>query len=167
MEMPLGERLSDVDKLRSWKDQIPLHYVYTAGVAGERFLRGLQEGKILAAKCGKCRRMYLPPKIYCVNCYVEIKEFVDVGHSAVVGAITKSWVGFDGGRSKEPRTYAYLKFKGVTGGLVHYPSADGVKLGTRVTARFKPRADRKGTILDIEDFVPQVTRQGSATSSNV
>ena len=149
--MPLSERITNVDDLRSWKDQIPLHYVYTSGVAGEKFLRGLRDGKILAAKCKSCGRQYLPPKMYCVNCYLEITEFAEVGPQASVRALAESHVNFDGTVAPNPRTFAFVAFKGVTGGIVHY-AGGGLKVGSRVTARFRPKAERKGTMLDIEGF---------------
>jgi uncharacterized OB-fold protein len=149
--MPLNERITRVDDLRSWRDQIPFHYVYTAGVAGERFFRGLQDGKILAANCSSCGRKYLPPKMYCVNCFVEISDFVDVGSVAKVRALAESRFDFDGNAAQAPRTFAFLTFKGVEGGILHY-AGDGLKVGSRAIARFRPKQERKGTMLDIEGF---------------
>ena len=96
--MPLKERVTNVERLRTWRDQIPFHYEYTAGLAGERFLRGLQEGKILAAECSKCGKRYVPPKAYCVDCYLEISNFTEVGPQGVVTAVAQSSVNFDGER---------------------------------------------------------------------
>jgi uncharacterized protein len=66
----LSERATRVDALRSWTDAIPLRFDYSAGVAGEKFLRGLEKGEILAAACDKCGATYMPPKMYCVECFV-------------------------------------------------------------------------------------------------
>ncbi len=151
--MALSERITNVEELRSWKGLIPLHYEYTAGVVGERFLRGLQQGKILAAKCGNCGRSYLPPKVYCVNCYLEIKHFRKVGPSGTISAVAESHVDFEGRPTKRPRTFAFVTFSGVTGGLIHYARGSGLAIGAKVTPRFKPASKRKGTLLDIEEFV--------------
>jgi uncharacterized OB-fold protein len=149
--LPLKDRITSVNDLRSWKDEIPFHYVYTAGVAGERFLRGLQEGKILAAKCDNCGRMYLPPKMYCVECFAEIRNFVEVGPQARVKALAQSHFDFHGNKIDKPMTFAFLEFKGVIGGILHY-AGGGLEVGSRATARFRPRSERKGTVLDIEGF---------------
>lgn len=149
--MPLKERITTVDKLRSWEGEIPLHYVYTAGVAGEKFLRGLQEGKLLAANCEKCGSMYLPPKMYCVQCFAEISKFVEVGPLGIVRALAESHIDFQGNKLAKPVTFAFVEFKGVTGGLMHH-AREGLKVGAKVSTRFRPKAERKGTILDIEGF---------------
>ena len=148
--MSLGERITSVDRLRSWTDQIPFHYEYTAGVAGERFLRGLREGRILAASCPSCKRSYLPPKMYCVDCFVRLEKFTEVGSEGTVTALTESYVGFDGEKLGRPRTFAYVTYRGVTGGLVQRIEGRGLKVGDRVTPRFKPVSKRTGSMLDFD-----------------
>jgi uncharacterized OB-fold protein len=146
----LNERITSVDKLRSWTDKIPFHYEYTAGVAGEKFLRGLREGKILASECPKCRRRYLPPKMYCVDCFVGLKKYREVGPPGMVSAVTESYVDFQGRRLKSPRTYVYVTYSGVTGGLVQRAEGKGLRFGDKVTPKFKPSAMRTGSLLDFE-----------------
>jgi uncharacterized protein len=151
--MTLGERIANVDELRSWKDQIPFHYEYTAGVAGEKFLRGLKEGKILGAKCGNCGKTYLPPKTYCVDCYLEITSFPNVGVKGRVAALTGSLVDFEGKRTKKARTFVFVTFDGVTGGLIHHGVGSGLRIGGTVRPAFKAPSKRTGTLMDIEGFV--------------
>ncbi len=153
MSLPLKERITSIEGLRSWKDQIPFHYEYTAGLAGERFLRGLQAGKILAAECSKCGKRYVPPKVYCVDCYLEINRYREVGPEGVVAAVAHSSVGFGGERLAKPKTFLFVAFKGVTGGIIHTASVPGLKIGTKVLPVFKPQGKRKGTLLDVEGFV--------------
>ena len=152
MTMSLKERITSVEKLRSWTGQIPLHYQYTAGVAGEKFLRGLQEGIILASECASCGKRYIPPKIYCVECYREIKRFKRVGPEGMVAALAESRVGFEGDRLAKPRTFVFVVFKGVTGGLIHFATGTGLEIGSKVVPKFRAPAKRRGTILDIEGF---------------
>ena len=153
MMMSLKERITSIEKLRSWTDQIPFHYVYTAGVAGEKFLRGLREGRILASECMNCGKKYIPPKVYCVECYREVKRFKQVGPGGVVAALAESRVGFEGKRLAKPRTFAFVVFKGVTGGLIHFATGTGLEIGSKVVPQFRAPAKRQGTILDIEEFV--------------
>jgi len=149
----LKERINSVAKLRSWQDQIPFHYEYTAGVAGEKFLRGLMKGKILASHCSRCGKSYVPPKLYCVECYIRINHLKQVGPEGVVLALAESNVGFEGNRLAEPKTFILVGFKGVTGGLIHLARGTGLKVGSKVLPKFKKPTERRGTILDIEGFV--------------
>jgi uncharacterized OB-fold protein len=151
--MPLKERISSVDGMRFWKDRIPFHYEYTAGVAGEKFLRGLMEGKILASECGKCGKKFLPPRAYCVDCYARATRFVEVGVRGRVAAIADSHVAFDGTRLSSPERFGFISFDGVEGGIIHRVEGKAVGVGSAVKARFRPRERRRGTISDIEAFV--------------
>jgi uncharacterized OB-fold protein len=153
MTMSLKDRITSVEKLRSWTGQIPFRYEYTAGVAGEKFLRGLREGRILASECTNCGKKYIPPKVYCVGCYREIRRFKQAGPEGVVAALAESSVGFEGDRLVKPKTFAFIVFKGVTGGLIHFATGTGLEIGSRVVPKFRAPSKRQGTILDIERFV--------------
>jgi len=129
-----------------WTDGIPLHYEYTAGVAGEKFLRGLKSGKILAGYCPNCREVSLPPRIYCVTCYGKITRYIEVDPVGRVAAITSTGRG-EVGELK----FAFVTFKGVRGGMIHR-LLGRARAGSKVTPLFKPRSDRTGSILDIQGF---------------
>ncbi|MBI3859856.1 MAG: Zn-ribbon domain-containing OB-fold protein [Thaumarchaeota archaeon] len=151
--MPLGERVVRVDELRAWTDQIPFRYEYTAGVAGEKFLRGLQQGKVLAANCEKCGKKYIPPRMYCVDDFAEIKQFRPVKGSGRVAALARSYYDLEGNKRHTPKTFVFISFDGVEGGLIHYGMGEGLKIGTGVIPKFRPASKRKWTVLDIEGFV--------------
>jgi len=150
--MPPGERVASVGELRSWTDEIPFHYEYTAGLAGEKFLRGLAKGKILASHCTNCGRRYLPPKAYCVNCYRAVSEYVEVGTWGRASGVAVSHVAFDGTRLRRPKTFVFVTYAGTEGGLVHFASGEGLQVGDRVEPVFRPAKKRKGSVLDIEGF---------------
>ncbi|MDA4122272.1 MAG: cobalt transporter ApaG [Thaumarchaeota archaeon] len=147
----MEERIDSVEGIRQWTGSIPLHYEYTAGVAGERFLRGLAQGKIQAGYCANCKEASLPLRIYCIKCYGGVERSVLVRSAGKVAALTKTQFGQGGERLGEPVAFAYITFEGVTGGLVHRV-ADGVRVGSSVRPRFKPKRKRTGSILDIEFF---------------
>ena len=147
--MPIRERLEDVAEVRQWSDVIPFHYEYTAGVAGEKFLRGLMEGKILAGYCPVCKEAFLPARIYCVVCYGEITKFVRVGPVGRVRALTRSGKGEGGGGA-----FAFVTFDGVRGGMVHR-LLGRARAGSEVVARFRPAMERTGSVLDIQGFEPK------------
>ncbi|MDA4114368.1 MAG: zinc ribbon domain-containing protein [Thaumarchaeota archaeon] len=139
--MPIEERIESVADIRQWTDTIPFQYEYTAGVAGERFLRGLMDGKILAGYCPGCNESSLPARIYCVRCYGGITEYVEVEPVGKVRAVT----------SAKQDAFAFVTFKDVRGGLVHR-LLDRARAGTEVVPRFRPRSERTGSILDLQGF---------------
>lgn len=151
--MPINERISSNEELRSWTDRISLRYEYTAGVAGERFLRSLKKGVILAGRCARCGKKYVPPKSYCVDCYVSISEFEPVGPRGRVAALAESWVDFEGKRTEHPTVFAFVVFNGVEGGIIQRAEGEGLRIGSAVEPAFAREADRKGSLADIEKFV--------------
>src|ERR1700733_2256876 len=126
-------------KIVGWRDTIRLRYEYTAGIAGETFLRALKDGRILASKCARCGEVRIPPRIYCLECGGRTRIDVQVVHLGWVGAVSttiglarlrgrredKGAESADRAAARErPRgdsqaTFGYIKFAGVSGGLVH------------------------------------------------
>lgn len=151
--MPISERITSTDELRSWTDKIPLRYEYTAGVAGERFLRGLRDGRLLAGHCARCGRKYLPPKSYCVECFAPISDFEEVGPKGTVAALTESWVDFQGRRLNAPVLFAFVVFKGTVGGIIQKAEGKALRIGSDVVPRFAVDSARTGSLSDIECFV--------------
>jgi uncharacterized protein len=146
MVSPISERLDSANELRGWVDAIPLHYEYTAGVAGEAFLRGLIDGKILAGFCPNCESASLPARMYCVDCYSKTTKFVPAGRVGVVRAITKP-----AGAVSNRAVFGFIQFPGVKGGLVHR-IIHGARVGSKVRAVFKPKHQRVGAISDVLGF---------------
>ncbi len=145
--MPIFERLDANDRVRRWTDSIPLQYHYTAGVAGERFLRALRNGKLVGGRCTRCGLTFIPPKIYCVKCFGRVERLVDVPLLGRVGATTS-------GDGRRRAGFVFVTFDGVVGGLVHRALGRPPKIGARVRVRFRRKSERKGSILDIAGFEP-------------
>jgi uncharacterized OB-fold protein len=144
--MPIEERIDSVADVRQWTDSIPFQYEYTAGVAGEKFLRGLISGKLMAGYCPSCKESSLPARIYCVRCYGEITKYVKVGPVGKVKAVTSAKNG-----SGDALAFVYVTFKDVRGGIVHRLLGKA-RAGSEVVPKFKPRSERTGSILDIQGF---------------
>jgi uncharacterized protein len=142
----------------AWRDSIPLHYEHTAGAAGEGFLRGLKEGRIVASKCATCGEVRLPPRTYCLQCYSRTGVDVRIDHDGWIGSLSTKG---EGGSSL---TFGWIRFEGVTGGLLHRILHQGrpLRVGEGVRAVFLPTGERKGSILDIEGFRTTAgTRRGN------
>ena len=153
--MPILEKISQPLNARHWTDSIPLEYHYTAGVAGEKFRRELKEnGRFLVSKCAKCKKSYVPARMFCPSCFVEIKETHAIDEPGYVYSYTT--VNRNrAGEHAETVTLALIKFEGVEGGIVHRlddNAADKVVFGMKVVPILKEESGRSGALTDILSF---------------
>jgi len=155
--MPILEKISQSSQARHWTDSIPLEYHYTAGVAGEEFRRELKEnGRFLASKCSKCKNSYVPARMFCPSCFVEMKETRALEGPAYVYSYTTVNKNRTGEPS-EPVIIALVKFEGVKGGIVHKLHVDEssrVSFGMKVVPILKDIAERTGALSDIIALKP-------------
>ena len=156
--MPILEKISQPLQARHWTDSIPLEFHYTVGVAGEEFRRVLKEsGRFLSSKCGKCKTTYIPARMFCPSCFVEMKEtktFDELGYVYSFTTVSRNRTG----EHSEPLTIALVKFDGVKGGIVHkldVSEPSGVTFGMKVVPILRNREDRTGALTDIITFRPQ------------
>ena len=153
-----SERIWDAEKIRFMEGDMEADkYVYTAGLAGELFLKGLKEGKIIASKCSKCGTIYLPARAFCEKCFVEIKEHFEIKENGEVDTFTIQYVDKDGKPLEKPIIWAIIKYYGVEGGILHKlgeVEPDEVYIGMPVEPVFKPENERKGDMQDIMYFKP-------------
>ena len=130
----------------------PVHFRYTAGLAGERFLREIKvNGRLVAARCLKCDLNYLPPRIYCERCLSKLEDYVTIENIGTVDAFTVCREDSDGKDFPQPVTVALVRFPLAHGGLVHKMKGE-VAVGDKVHVVFKEKSKRTGSILDIEYF---------------
>jgi uncharacterized OB-fold protein len=144
-------------RILAWKDSIPLRYEYTAGTAGEAFLRGLKEGRIFASKCVTCGEVRLPPRAYCLQCSGRTRVDVEMLHSGTIASLSTVRLG----ASRPSTTFGFVKFEGVSGGLVHRLLHEGradPRVGDPVKPLFAPPEKRMGSILDIDGFQTKPTQ---------
>lgn len=125
-------------------------FVYTAGPIGTKWLEALKSGKLTAAYCPKCGRLYMPPKMYCPHDFQEVTELREVAPLGVVESYTVIHRDFYGEPLKEPKVLAFIKFPGVEGGLIHHVKTDRPRIGMKVRPNW--RAERRGLVTDIEYF---------------
>jgi uncharacterized OB-fold protein len=160
--MTFLERTTDVSKFRHWDVDMSVDYIYTSGIAGEKFFTALRDdGRLLAVRCPVCKVNQLPPRMFCESCFSKLSDYVDVPLEGKIAAITAVHIDRQGRPLDPPEVYAFVTFRGIEkGGLIHrfLAPADKAKAGMSVRVRVKPRAARTGTILDIEGFDP-VTSQ--------
>lgn len=152
------DKLTNPLHVRHWLGDMEADYIYTLGVAGERFFKEIKEnGKIMGAKCPSCNIIYVPPRMYCEKCFAKLKEWVDVGTKGVIHTFTIATIDVDGKKLEKPVIYALIKFERACGGLIHKigeVKPEKVKIGMKVEAVFKPLLERKASINDIKYFKP-------------
>lgn len=158
--MALIERIQDTRAAGYWPGRIPMNYVYTAGRAGEVFFRKLKDqGKFTGAQCPKCSTVYLPARMFCERCFERIEDhYVEVPNLGVVETFTVCYETYDE-QPKQPTLVAFIRLDGTDGGLMHWLAKidpQEVFIGLPVKAVFKAKAQRTGSILDIEHFVPAI-----------
>lgn len=126
-----------------WHDSIELDYVYTLGVAGERFFREALNGRIMASRCDECNRAYLPPRLYCSRCFKRLDRWVEVEKSGVLYSYT-----YVNGNSNDSyndgcTAYALVRFNGVDGGLICkvINKIKDLKIGVTVAVDLKVKDD--------------------------
>ncbi len=165
--MPILEKLSQPSQARHWTDSIPLEYHYTMGVAGEEFRRELRDnGRFLVSKCPKCKSTYVPARMYCPDCFIEMKDQYPIDKAGYVYSFTTVNRGRAGEEAMLPSTIALVKFDGVKGGIIHILDVDDpdqVSIGMKVAPSLKTLPQRTGTLTDILSFKP-ISQQSKPTS---
>jgi uncharacterized OB-fold protein len=140
--------------------QTTLRYSWTSGVAISRFLDGLKDGQIWARECDKCRRILVPPRMYCEEDFRPTDRWVRVKDTGKVNTFSISYVNNDASRRKKPIIVSVIEIDGASPqmGILHLlgeVEPDSVEIGMMVEAVWKPRAERTGAITDITYFRPR------------
>lgn len=153
--------MAGLEKPSRWQDAPPLYgdqgvwHQYTYGIAGEKFFRSLMEGKLLAATCPECGRRYLPPQMYCADCFRRTEEWEEVKPPGVVQSFTILHRDLDDAPLAEPQVVAFISFPGTCGGIIHLLGEvprDELCIGLLVEPVFAD--ERKGCWQDIRYFRP-------------
>lgn len=156
--MTFFEKTTDPRDLLHWKGNMEATYLYTSGHAGEDFFRALMDGKFIGNECPKCGKVYVPPMLYCEDCFVEIgdnyREFDGTGR---VQYYTVARMDTYGKESEDPEVWAVIIVNGADSGFTHKVDADPeeVESGLEVEPVLRPKNERRGTIRDIKCFRPK------------
>lgn len=139
------------------QDSFPVKSRYTAGLAGQEFLRQIKDNaKIFGTRCQACGLTFVPAREFCERCFQNLETWVDMGLTGTVYSYTLAYRNKDGSPKQEPEVIAAIRLG--DGLLLHRLgecSPEEVFIGQQVTARFKPQTERRGSIQDIMYFKPQ------------
>jgi len=141
-----------------YKSRINIPYSWWAGDTAGKFFKALRdEKKIIAPRCGRCGKVYLPPRKVCPDCFVENSEWVTVSDEGTVLSFTvaRRQMASIPKDKKAPVIWALIKLDGADTAILHFldgVASENVRIGMRVKAVFAE--DRKATIRDISHFRP-------------
>lgn len=136
---------------------VHLDYVYAASPEESAFFRGLAEGRILGQRCPACGKVYVPPRSACPVDGVPTAEEVELSQTGTVTTFCIVNVPFLGQKIQPPYVSAYVLLDGADIALQHLIlgiPADEVRMGLRVKAVWKPRAEWGTSIENISHFEP-------------
>jgi uncharacterized OB-fold protein len=134
-----------------------LDYDFTPGEATTRFLRGMQEGKILGQRCPECSKVYVPARGSCPCCAVPTREEVEIKDTGTVTTFCVVRVPSENIDLKLPYTAAHILLDGADlpfFALIQECDADDVRMGMRVEAVWAPKEEWGPTFENIRYFRP-------------
>ncbi len=130
---------------------------HTASLPESKFLRALEEGKLLAARTGDNGKVYFPPKEADPATGLELDQFLELEDKGTVTTFAIINIPFPGQRIKPPYVAAYVLLDGADIPFLHLVTeidpAD-VRMGMRVQAVWKPREEWGLGIDNIDYFRP-------------
>jgi hypothetical protein len=140
--------------------EVDARYAWDAGIAVGGYLRGLRRGVILARECRRCRRVLVPPRMFCEQCFRPTDRWLQVQDTGRVNTYSICYIRWDMEPLKEPEMPAVIEIDGASPGigfmhLLGEVDPDDVSVGMAVEAVWKPEGERTGSILDIRYFRPR------------
>lgn len=156
--MTFLEKQTDPTSFMHWRGDMQADYLYTNGVAGDRFFKHLKKkDTFLASRCPQCKKVFLPPRMFCEDCFCEIPEkgWLEVPAKGTVRLWTVAAINAHGEKLKEPRVIALIDIEKTDSamlGLVKTKNLNKDLCGQKVKAVLKSKSKREGTMKDILYF---------------
>ena len=156
------------DLTRVWHGTMPVEFLYTPGAAGLRFFQTLkQKGVLAVTSCAECNVTYLPPRLYCENCFADLgSAWREVSGRGRVHTFSLVHVDREGRRLERPEIVAFVRIEGTDGGLVTRlvnVAPSDVRLDMPVEMVLQPPRRRRAVLTDIVGFTPVRPKPASAT----
>ena len=143
--------------------EVDARYAWDTGIAVSEFLRGLRRGVILARECRKCRRVLVPPRMFCEQCFRPTDRWVEVADTGTVNTYSICHIRWDMEPLSEPELPAVIEIDGASRGIgimhkLGEVDPDDLAVDMAVEAVWAPEEERTGSILDIRYFRPRQAR---------
>jgi uncharacterized OB-fold protein len=140
-----------------WEPEV--QYAWSLGPANSRFLQELKRGRIIGRKCNHCKRVIVPPRMFCEYCYKPTTEWIYLKDTGTIETFSISYLDPNAQRIKEPILIGVISIDGASPkhGFMHYfgeMTKDEIHIDMKVRAVWKPEKERTGSITDIKYFKP-------------
>jgi uncharacterized OB-fold protein len=136
---------------------VRLEYTVNAGRAMTRYLRAIEQGRIVGQRCPSCRKVYVPPRGSCPTCAVPTDEDVELADRGTVTSFCIVRVPYPGQTIRPPYVSASILLDGADIPFLHLVSevpVEEVRMGLRVEAAWLPPEERGPTVESIRWFRP-------------
>ena len=142
------------DQIKTVHGSMMITSKYTAGIAGEEFLQKFKNGVITGSHCTKCKKSFLPARLFCERCFSRLKGDKVAPEEGTLKTFTEVHLDLDGKRLEKSIFVCFVSFSGFEGGLIHRlnPNGKKLKIGVKVKPVFVSPQNRKGSILDLSHF---------------
>jgi hypothetical protein len=136
---------------------VRLRYEHTTSAGESSYLRGLAEGRLLGQRCPACGKVYIPPRGACPVDGVPTTDEVELPDTGIVTTFCVVNVPYQGQRVTPPYVAASVLLDGADIAFQHLIlgcEPDQVRMGMRVAAVWKPRAEWSTSPGNIDYFQP-------------
>jgi uncharacterized OB-fold protein len=140
--------------------ELQFDYTRSLGPTLSRFMTGLAEGRVVGGRV-RDGRVFVPPAEYDPVTHEAVTDFVDVADTGTVVSWTWAADPLEGQPLDHPFAWVLVRLDGADTAVLHaldVATADEVSTGMRVAVRWRPAAQRVGSISDIACFVPEGAR---------
>ena len=146
------------DPVTGFVQPVRLEYNYTPGTARSRFLRGLEEGRILGERCSRCGKVYVGGGSgACPRDGVPCDEVVELPDRGTITTFCVVNVPFAGATVEIPYVSAAILLDGADiplNALIQEVSVEEISMGMRVQAVWVEPGERKASMDTIRYFKP-------------
>ncbi len=153
----MDQDLKNIEPL-VYQSKISVPYFWWAGETASRFLDGLAvEKKIQGTKCGKCQKVFVPPRKACPQCHHKEMSWTDLPPEGTLVSFTVARRQLAAVPREVPVVYGLVRLDGADTSILHQlgeVDPDKVSIGMRVCAKFVDETPEAKTIMAIEYFKP-------------
>ena len=132
-------------------------YDFTPGQATTKFLRAMEQGRIMGQACDGCGKVYIPPRGACARCGLATSREVQLADTGTVVSFSIVRVPSENIKVDLPYVAANICLDGADisfTALMQECPADEVRLGMRVKAVWLPKEEWTTSMTNIDHFVP-------------
>lgn len=132
-------------------------YDYTPGQATQKFLRAMEQGKIVGQACDRCGKVYVPPRGACARCGRPTSKEVELADTGTIVSYSIVRVPSENIQVDLPYVAASVLLDGADisfTALLQECPYDEVRIGMRVQAVWRPKEEWTTSMTNIAYFKP-------------